>query len=167
MPREASPAYVALKYQPPQQEEELKGVDEMKVRDLMHKGVEIMPPDTPVTKLAKKMLEMDIGAIPVGSNDQIVGMVTDRDITVRGVANGKDISQLTAQDVMTKGVVCCHDTAKIRDVMHMMEAKQIRRVPVVDENSQLVGMISLGDISQVMPDKNTGEVMKAVSAHHP
>ena len=138
----------------------------MKVRDLMHKGVEIMPPDTPVTKLAKKMLEKDIGAIPVGSKDQLLGMVTDRDITVRAVANGKDITKLTAQDVMTKDVVCCRDTEKIRDVMHTMETKQIRRMPVIDENSHLVGMVSLGDICQVMPDRRAGEVMKAVSAHH-
>ncbi len=138
----------------------------MQVRDLMHKGVEIMPPDTPVTKLAKRMLEKDIGAIPVGSKDQLLGMVTDRDITVRAVANGKDITKLTAQDVMTKDVVCCRDTEKIRDVMHTMEAKQIRRLPVIDENSHLVGMVSLGDICQVMPDRRAGEVMKAASAHH-
>lgn len=122
--------------------------------------------DTPVTKLAKKMLEKDIGAIPVGSKDQLLGMVTDRDITVRAVANGKDITKLTAQDVMTKDVVCCRDTEKIRDVMHTMETKQIRRMPVIDENSHLVGMVSLGDICQVMPDRRAGEVMKAVSAHH-
>lgn len=138
----------------------------MKVRDLMHKGVETMPPDTPVTKLAKKMLEKDIGAIPVGTKDQLLGIVTDRDITVRAVASGKDITTLTAQDVMTMGVVCCHDTEKVRDVMRTMETKQIRRIPVVDENSHLVGMISLGDISQRLSDKATGEVTKAVSAHH-
>lgn len=132
----------------------------------MHKGVETMLPDTPVAKLAKIMREKDIGAIPVGTKDQLVGMVTDRDITVRGVANGKDITTLTAQDVMTKGVVCCHDTERARDVLRTMEAKQIRRIPVVDEHEHLVGIISLGDISQAMPDKATGEVMKAVSAHH-
>lgn len=138
----------------------------MKVRDLMHKGVETMPPNTPVTKLARKMLESDIGAIPVGTKDQLLGMVTDRDITVRAVASGKDITTLTAQDVMTMGVICCRDTEKVRDVMRTMETKQIRRIPVVDENSHLVGMISLGDISQRLSDKATGEVTKAVSAHH-
>ncbi len=138
----------------------------MKVRDLMHKGVEIMPPDTPVSKLAKAMLDKDVGAIPVGNNGKLVGMVTDRDITIRAVANGKDVSKLTAQDVMTKGVVCCSDTAKVRDVLHVMEEKQIRRVPVVDEAAQVVGMVSIGDISRAMPEKAAGEVMRAVSAHH-
>ena len=136
----------------------------MKVRDLMHKGIEIMPPDTPVTKLAKKMREKDIGAIPVGSNGELVGMVTDRDITVRAVASGKDLSQLTAHDVMTKGVFCCRDTARVKDVVQMMEEKKIRRVPVSDEKDQVIGMISLGDISDA--GKMTREVMKAVSAHH-
>ena len=138
----------------------------MKVRDLMHKGIEMMPPDTPIAKLAKKMLDKDIGAIPVGANGKLVGMVTDRDITIRAVANGKDISRLTAEDVMTKGVVCCSDTAKARDVLQMMEEREIRRVPVVDDAAQVVGMVSIGDISKAMPDKAAGEVMRAVSAHH-
>jgi CBS domain-containing protein len=138
----------------------------MKVCDLMHKGIEIMPPDTPVTKLANKMREKDIGAIPVGSNGQLVGMVTDRDIIVRAVANGKDLSQLTAQDVMTNGVTCCRDTDKVRDVLNVMEEKQIRRVPVTDEDDKVVGIVSIGDISAAMSGKAAGEVMKAVSAHH-
>ena len=138
----------------------------MKVRDLMHKGVEIMPPDTPVTKLAKKMREKDIGAIPVGTNGKLVGMVTDRDITVRAVANGKDITQMTAQDVMTKGVVCCRNTDKVRNVLEIMEEKKIRRVPVTDDNDQVIGMVSLGDISKSVSGKAAGEVLQAVAAHH-
>jgi CBS domain-containing protein len=137
----------------------------MKVRDLMHEGIEMMAPDTPVIKLAKKMREKDIGAIPVGDNGKVLGIVTDRDITVRAVASGKDLSQVTAQDVMTKGVVCCRDTDKVRDVLQIMEKKQIRRVPVTDENERVVGMVSLGDISQGMPGK-AREVLQAVAAHH-
>jgi CBS domain-containing protein len=138
----------------------------MKVRDLMHKGIELASPDTPVATLAKTMREKDVGAIPIGSNGQLLGMVTDRDITVRAVANGKDIARLTAKDVMTKGVICCNDSDSVKNALHTMEAKQIRRLPVVDENSKLVGMLSLGDISQAMPDRFAGEVMRAVSAHH-
>ena len=136
----------------------------MKVRDLMHSGVEIMAPDTPLKKIAERMREKDIGAIPVGDNGKLVGMVTDRDITVRAVAHGKDISQLTAHDVMTKGVVCCRDTARIKDVVQMMEDKKVRRVPVTDENDNVVGMVSLGDISDA--GKMSNDVMRAVSAHH-
>lgn len=138
----------------------------MKVRDLMHKGVEIMAPDTPLTKLAKKMREKDIGAIPVGTNGKLIGMVTDRDITVRAVANGKDITQMTAQDVMTKGVVCCRDSDRVRKVLEVMEEKQIRRVPVTDDNDQVIGMVSLGDISKSVSGKAAGEVLQAVATHH-
>ncbi|MDP1640412.1 MAG: CBS domain-containing protein [Hyphomicrobium sp.] len=136
----------------------------MKVRDLMHKGVEIMPPETSITKLAKKMRDLDVGAIPIGSNGKVIGIVTDRDITLRAVANGKDLSQLTAHDVMTKGVVCCRDTARLRDVVHMMEEKKIRRVPVTDEEENVIGMVALGDISAA--GRMTRKVMQAVSAHH-
>ena len=136
----------------------------MKVCDLMHKGVEIMPPETSITKLAKKMRELDVGAIPIGSSGKVIGIVTDRDITLRAVANGKDLSQLTAHDVMTKGVVCCRDTARLRDVVHMMEEKKIRRVPVTDEEENVIGMVALGDISAA--GRMTRKVMQAVSAHH-
>jgi CBS domain-containing protein len=137
----------------------------MKVRDLMHEGVEMMAPDTPVIQLAKKMREKDIGAIPIGANGKVQGMVTDRDITVRAVANGKDLSQLAAQDVMTKGAICCRDTDKVRDVLQIMEKKQIRRVPVIDESERLVGMVSLGDVSEGAPGK-ARELLQAVAAHH-
>jgi CBS domain-containing protein len=132
----------------------------------MHKGIEIMAPDTPLAKLARLMREKDIGAIPVGRNGELVGMVTDRDITVRAVANGKDVSQLTAQDVMTKGVICCHDTDKVRDILDIMEEKQIRRIPVRDESERVIGMVSLGDISTAVPGKSAAELLQAVAAHH-
>jgi CBS domain-containing protein len=123
-----------------------------------------MPPETPIAKLAKKMRELDVGAIPIGSDGKLVGIVTDRDITLRAVAGGKDLSQLTAHDVMTKGVVCCRDTARLRDVVHMMEEKKIRRVPVTDEEENVIGMVALGDLSAA--GRMTRKVMQAVSAHH-
>ena len=76
----------------------------MKVKSSMHKGAHWVSPDTPVTALAQMMREQDIGAIPVGENDRLIGMVTDRDIALRAVADGKDISRLTARSVMTKGI---------------------------------------------------------------
>jgi len=138
----------------------------MKVRELMHKGVEVTPPDTPLATLAKTMREKDIGAVPVATNGKLVGMVTDRDITVRAVGSGKDPSQMTAKDVMTKGVVCCRDDANLRDVIGMMEEKKIRRIPVTDENQQIVGMVSLGDISSGAPERLSAELLHAVAAHH-
>ena len=138
----------------------------MKVRDLMHKGVEIMPPDTPITKLAKKMREMDIGAIPVGSHGELVGMVTDRDLAMRAIAADKDATKLTARDVMSKGIVYCRDSEGVEDAVRIMEQKQIRRLPVLDENKRLVGMLSLGDVCHCTSRQISGEALHAVSAHH-
>jgi CBS domain-containing protein len=140
--------------------------DTMKVREMMHRGVEWFAPDTPITVLAKAMRDHDIGALPIGENDRLVGMVTDRDITLRAVANGKDLSKCTARDVMTKGIVWCRDSEEADDAARLMETKQIRRLPVIDENKRMVGMLTLGDLAQAASQRMAGEVMKAVSAHH-
>ncbi|MGC2410984.1 MAG: CBS domain-containing protein [Methyloceanibacter sp.] len=138
----------------------------MKVKDIMHKGVECVSPDAAVDVIAKRMKELDIGAIPITENGQLVGMVTDRDITIRCVADNADMSKVKAKDVMTRGVVYCRDNEDVEDAVRIMEGKQIRRLPVLDEGMQMVGMVSLGDVSQALPRDITGEVTKAVSAHH-
>lgn len=138
----------------------------MKVKDVMHKGVEWISPDTPVADVAKKMREHDVGAIPVGENDRLVGMVTDRDITIRAVAEDKDISKLSVREVMTSGIIYCRDTEDVGDAIRIMESKQIRRLPVIDENKRMVGIVALGDISHGGSRDLAAEVMKAVSAHH-
>jgi CBS domain-containing protein len=136
------------------------------VKTAMHKGAEWVGPQTPVTEVAKKMRELDVGSIPVGENDRLVGMVTDRDVICRGVANGRDISKLTAGEVMTKGIVYCRDHDSIDEALGIMESKQIRRLPVIDDNKRMVGMLSFGDISHAASSKLAGELMAATSAHH-
>lgn len=138
----------------------------MKVKEIMHKGVKWVSPDTPVTTVAKAMQQHDIGALPVGENDRLVGMVTDRDIAVRGVAEGKDMSKLTARDIMTTGVVWCCASDTASDAAHVMETKQVRRLPVIDENERIVGMLTLGDVSHATSHLIAAELLKAVSAHH-
>ena len=138
----------------------------MKVKDAMHKGAEWVAPDTPVSQVAKKMRELDVGSIPVGENDKLIGMVTDRDITCRAVANGKDLSKLTAREVMTKGIVYCRDGEDLDDALRIMESKKIRRLPVIDEKKRMVGMLSLGDVSHSASHELSGELMAAVSSHH-
>jgi predicted transcriptional regulator len=138
----------------------------MKVHEMMHKGIESVAPETSVVTLAKMMMQHDIGAIPVGENDQLIGMVTDRDIIVRAVANGKDISKLTARDVMTKGMIYCQDSEEVGDAVRIMESKKVRRLPVLNENKRMVGMLSLGDVSHAASHEIAAVVMKAVSAHH-
>ena len=138
----------------------------MKVKQMMHKGVQWVSPDTPVSTIAKTMQKYDIGAIPVGYNDRLVGMVTDRDITVRGLANGKDVKQLTAKDVMTKGVFWCRENDNASEVVRLMETKHVRRLPVINQDKRMVGMLSLGDISHAASQRVTAEAHKAVAAHH-
>ena len=103
----------------------------MKVKDVMHKDAEWVTPQTALADVAKKMRDLDIGAIPVGENDRLIGMVTDRDITCRGVANGGDCANLTARDVMSKGIIYCNDTEDLEDALRIMEQKQVRRLPVI------------------------------------
>ena len=138
----------------------------MKVRDAMHKGVQWVDPETKVPELARRMREHDIGALPMGENDRLIGMVTDRDIVCRGFANGKPADALTARDVMSKGIVFCRDDEELDDAMHIMEQKQIRRLPVINDKKRMVGMLSLGDVSHSIARELSGEVLQAVSAHH-
>lgn len=138
----------------------------MKVKDAMHKGVEWVAPEIPVADVAKKMRDLDIGAIPVGENDRLIGMVTDRDIACRGVANGGDCARLTARDVMSKGILYCNDAEDLEDALRIMEQKKVRRLPVINDNKRMVGMLSLGDIAHAASHELSGEVAAAVSAHH-
>ena len=138
----------------------------MKVKNAMHPGVQWVAPDTSVAKVAELMKTHDVGAIPVGENDRLIGIVTDRDITCRGVAAAKDCSKLTARDVMTKGIVYCNESEDLADAVRVMEQKQIRRLPVLNEAKRMVGMLSLGDVSHAGSRSLTGEVMAAVSANH-
>jgi CBS domain-containing protein len=138
----------------------------MKVKDAMHKKAEWVGPDTPVADIAKKMRDLDVGSIPVGENDRLIGMVTDRDIACRGVANGSDCSKLTARDVMTKGIVYCQESETIHDALKIMESKKIRRLPVINDKKRMVGMLSIGDISQAAPHEQIGGLIAAVSSHH-
>ena len=138
----------------------------MKVKDVMHPGVTWMTPNTPISELARKMRDEDIGAIPIGDNDRLVGMVTDRDITCRALADGLDINRATAGDVMSRGIVYCGADADIEDAVRIMEKNQVRRLPVINEKKRMVGMLSLGDISHKVPHMLSGEVVETVSAHH-
>ena len=138
----------------------------MKVKNSMHKGAHWVSPETPVTTLAQMMREQDIGAIPVGENDRLIGMVTDRDIALRAVADGKDISRLTARNVMTKGIAWCRDTDDVSQALQVMGSKQVRRLPVIDKNKRMVGILSLGDLAHTASSRIAADAAKAVSGHH-
>ena len=139
----------------------------MKVKDTMHKGVEWVGPDTPVTKLAKLMRKHDIGALPVGENDQLIGMVTDRDIVCKGLADdGFDAGRATARDVMTPGIHCCREDDDLDEAVRHMEILNVRRLPVINRSKRMVGILSLGDVSHSAPSGLLAECVKSVAAHH-
>ena len=112
------------------------------------------------------MQKHDIGAIPIGENDRLVGMVTDRDIVCRCLAAGLDPKTTTARDVMTAGIIFCLDKQELDDAARIMETKKVRRLPVINGKKRMIGMLSLGDVYHRAPDHLGGEVLHAVSAHH-
>ena len=139
----------------------------MKVKDAMHKGVDWVSPDTPVTELAKLMCEHDIGAIPIGEEDRLIGMVTDRDIVCKGLAqDGFDVVSATARDVMTAGIHCCREDDDLAKAVRHMDALRIRRLPVINKSKRMVGILSLGDVSHSAPGDLVSECAKSISAHH-
>jgi len=138
----------------------------MKVKEAMHKGAIWVPPTTPLVELAKLMRDEDIGAIPIGENDKLIGMVTDRDIAIRGLANVKDPKKLTARDVMTGTIHFCRTEQNVEDAAKAMRSNKVRRLPVINDRKRLVGMLALGDISAIAGRDVSGELLNGVSAHH-
>jgi CBS domain-containing protein len=138
----------------------------MKVKEAMHKGTTCVEPGTLVTEIAKHMRDDDVGAIPVRADGRLVGIVTDRDIACRAVTRNGNIGKLTAQDVMTKDVTCCSAEDDLVIAIKTTEAKKIRRLPVTDAHKTMVEMLSLGDISHRLSNELSGEVLRAVWAHH-
>jgi CBS domain-containing protein len=120
----------------------------MKIAECMTAEVETVTPDQPIREAAQFMLRADAGAMPVGEGDRLVGMVTDRDIAVRGVAAGRG-PDTPVRDVMTDEVIYCFDDEDVEEVAMKMSDRQVRRMPVLSrEDERLVGIVSLGDISR-------------------
>ena len=139
----------------------------MKVKDAMHKGVDWVSPDTPITEIAKLMRAHDIGCIPIGEDDRLIGMVTDRDIVCKGLAsNNFDAGRAMARDVMTEGIHCCREDDDLAKAIRHMETLQVRRLPVINKSRRMVGMISLGDVIHSTSGDLVSGYVKSVSAHH-
>jgi CBS domain-containing protein len=139
----------------------------MKVKEAMHKGVDWVAPDTSLVDLAKLMRAHDIGAIPIGESDRLVGMVTDRDIVCKGLAlDGFDARRATARDVMTEGIHCCSEDDDLAKAVRHMETLKVRRLPVINKSKRMVGMLSLGDVGHSASSDVLTECVKKVSAHH-
>ena len=137
----------------------------MRVRDVMSRGVECIGPERTIQEAARKMRDMDVGPLPVcGDGERLIGMITDRDITVRAIAEGCDPKQTTVREVMSEGIRFCFEDDDIEAAARMMQDEQIRRLVVLDENKRLVGIVALGDLATQSDDtRRTGEVLERVS----
>ena len=123
-----------------------------RVADVMTRGVRTMGPADSVVDAAKAMDELNVGVIPVCDGEQLLGVVTDRDIVVRGVAQGADLGNIRLADVMSGHVRCAREDDDVDRVLGEMAEAQIRRMPVVDGQQRLVGIVSLGDIAAKDPE---------------
>jgi CBS domain-containing protein len=135
----------------------------LNVSDVMTKRVSWVGPDFTVSEVARRMRAEEIGSLPVAHNDRLIGMVTDRDIVLRAVADGGDIERVTARQVMTGPVLYCFEDESISAVLKKMADKQVRRLPVLDRNKRLVGVVSLGDLSLAAEQKAGGAALREIS----
>ena len=135
----------------------------MKINEVMTPDVSFVRPDTPILEIARKMRDGDIGSTPVIENDRLVGMVTDRDIVVRVVAEGLPTQTASARDAMSPGILYCYEDESVEDVLGKMGDQQIRRLPVINRDKRLVGVVSLGDLSLTGRRKRAGEALQEIS----
>jgi CBS domain-containing protein len=136
----------------------------MQVKEIMTAQVEVVHPDATLQEAARKMRELDVGPLPVCDGERLVGMLTDRDITVRAVAEGRAPAQTKVGEVMTPEAVYCFEDQDIGTAAQMMEMRQIRRLPVLSRDKRLVGIVSLGDLAVETGDtQRAGEALKEVS----
>jgi len=136
----------------------------VKVEEAMQDGVSWCGPETTIAELARIMRDDDVGVIAISQNDKLIGMVTDRDLACRALAEGEDASLLMARDVMTKGVVFCRSNQDVEEAIHIMEAQRVRRLPVVNEKTEMVGLLALENICAKLPERLSHEAIKALSA---
>ena len=117
-----------------------------KLKDVMTRDVKVISPDATIREAARTMLEGDFGMMPVGENDRMIGAISDRDIAIRGVAEGKD-SNTKVRDVMSEGITWAYDDDSVEEAARIMSEHQIRRLPVVNRDKRLVGIVALGDFA--------------------
>jgi CBS domain-containing protein len=138
----------------------------MQIRDVMTRDVRVESPDDTIQHAAARMAELDTGILPVGENDKLVGMITDRDIACRAVANGFDPKSTKVRDVMSSEVKYCYEDEDVTHIAGNMAELQVRRLPVVNREKRLVGIISLGDIAtHAKSAKLPGDALRRIS--HP
>lgn len=134
------------------------------IKDVMSPNFKFMAPDSPIAQVAQQMRDMDCGFMPLAENDKMIGMITDRDITVLAIAEGKDPANTQARDVMTAKTFYCYDDQDVEEVCNNMGEIQVRRLPVVNRDKRLVGIVSMGDLAQSASRPNVGQTQQQITA---
>jgi len=137
----------------------------MKVKELMTRDVEFIHPNDSLQTAAQKMRDRDVGFLPVYEGDELVGVVTDRDIVIRGIVGGMNPEAIVGREMVTSPVIHCFDDQDVEDAARLMRQNQIRRLIVLGRNNnQLVGVVSLGDLAGTVNDKTSGKVLQGISS---
>ena len=134
-----------------------------KVRDVMTERPRVVTSDTPVTQVAELMESEDVGSIPVLDGEQLTAIVTDRDIVVRALAKGKDPRGMPVREVFTTEIITVGPDQDLSEALQIMAANQVRRLPVVDEENRLVGVVSQADVAIEAKEKSVGEMVQEIS----
>ena len=133
------------------------------VKEIMTSTVRCVGPDQNLSEAARLMGELDVGALPICDHDRLAGMITDRDIAVRAVGQGRDPKTTKVRDAMTEGIVFIYDDQDVEEASRLFETRKIRRLPVLNRHKRLVGIISLGDLAVNAGAGLGGEALKEVS----
>ena len=136
-----------------------------KISEVMTRGIQIANPDQTIREAAMTMAREDIGSLPVGENDRLIGMITDRDIALRAVAEGRS-PNTPVRDVMTDDIKYCFEDDDVAQVAQNMAELQVRRLPVVNRDKRLVGIVALSNVAQCGDKKATSEMLRGVATPH-
>lgn len=134
----------------------------MKVSEIMSRDVQVARPDDSIQAAARRLAEIDAGSLPVCDGETLKGMITDRDITVRAVAEGRSF-ETKVSDVMTPGVEYCFEDDDLDEAADKMAEGQIRRLPVLDRDKRLVGILAIGDLTGRVKDRTAGQTLEEIS----
>jgi CBS domain-containing protein len=135
----------------------------MQLKNIMTEEVDVIAPETSICEAAKRMRSLDVGALPVCDGNRLVGMLTDRDLAIRAVAEGRDPNRTTAEDTMSPEIIYCFDDQDTAEAERVMRERQVRRLPVVNRDKRLVGIVSLGDLATKDDVSAAGETLEKVS----
>ena len=135
----------------------------MKLREIMTSNVEVIHPEDTLQTAAEKMRNRDIGFLPVCDGDRLIGVLSDRDLIIRALAEGLDSKTIIGRDLVTSPAIYCFDDQSVDEAARIMHDNQIRRLVILSHDKRMVGVISLGDLAMSADDKLTGDVLQSVS----